>query len=271
MSKNKHIFHGVFKQDNNDIVTSVRRRGYYLLKNFYTKNQINFLNNFLTQAQKYYLKHFKINDLLRINEFGILRSPFSFSKKFLKTSICNKKIFKLVEMFLGQHYVLYSQVGVIDDGKKKLYQTRWHREIQYQHFTSSQLMGLQIIIPLTKFNIKAPGTEILPYSHLFEYPPSNNIIDNDREFTNADIGDIILMNPMTYHRSGFNRGIKRRILTTTFVRPVFNIRFNHMLTIKKNNKYDFDSLNEKEKSILGKRWHELSDAKEWLRERINDL
>ena len=271
MTQKKHIFHGVLKQEQNDILTSVRRRGFYVLKKFYSNSQIRFLVENLYKTQKEYLKDFNIKNLLQINEFGIVRSPFAFSKKFFKTTVSSKPILDLVKIFLGENFVLYSQVGVIDDGKKKLYQTRWHREIQYQHFTSSQLMGLQIIIPLSKYNEKAPGTEFIPYSHLFEFPPSEEIIDIDREFVQFDIGDIVVMNPMTYHRSGFNKGYKRQIITTTFVRPVFNIQFNHILTIENFDKYSLSSLNDKEKSILGKKWHELHDAKEWLKKRINDL
>ena len=265
----KNITHGVTEQENLDWhIENFQRKGFSVVKGVLSQAEVE-------QAKKGIHDIYKIQcdaaggeeNLRKLNEGGIVRSMFAYDEFFIKKIISNEKLEKYVSQLLDGPYMLYSQVGVISEPHNKLYQIRWHREIQYQHITTSRPLAVQTLFVLDHFNAETGGTFLLPGSHLFEKFPSNKFADENQIQPVLEPGDVILMNSMLYHRAGLNTSKNNRLLiTNAFVRPFIATQFNYPAMIK-----DTSNLTEKEKEILGFRWNYGQKMQVWRNERIQNL
>ena len=175
----------------------------------------------------------------------------------------NKTVLQHLDVLLDKHYTLYSQVGVISRPKTELYQTAWHREIQYQHYTSSRPLAIQSLFILDEFNEETGGTFFLPGSHLFEKFPSDNFVLENQIQPKLSEGDVVLLNSMVYHKAGVNTSLNDRLLiTTTYTRPGLSSMFDYKRMIGP------EGLSEKEQELLGYRWNYSQTMVEWRISRI---
>lgn len=194
---------------------------------------------------------------------GIARSLFAYDQIFLKQILMNPILLKYIDLLLDNSFTLFSQVGVFSEPGKELHQTAWHREIQYQHFTASRPMGVQTLFILDPFNEETGGTFFLPGSHLFEEFPSDDYVSENSIQPILGPGDVILSNPMLYHKAGFNRSSNNRLLiTNTFTRPMFTRHFDYTKMI------DPKFLSDKEREVLGFRWNYSETMLQWRQNRI---
>ena len=194
---------------------------------------------------------------------GIARSLFTYDQIFLREVLMQPTLLKYLNILLDNSFTLFSQVGVFSEPNKELHQTAWHREIQYQHFVASRPMGVQTLFKLDPFNVQTGGTFFLPGSHLFEEFPSDDYVEANCIQPILDPGDVILANPMLYHKAGFNRSENNRLLiTNTFTRPMFTSHFDYTKMI------DPADLSDKEREVLGFRWNYYHTMLEWRQSRI---
>ncbi len=265
----KNITHGVAESENCDIhIENFLRKGFSVLKGVLSPSEV-------VEAKKRIHDIYKIQcdaaggeeNLRKLNEGGIVRSLFAYDEFFVKKILSNEITEKYTSQLLDGPYTLYSQVGVISEPHNKLYQIRWHREIQYQHFTSSRPMAVQTLFVLDHFNAETGGTFLLPGSHLFEKFPSPEFAERNQIQPLLEPGDVILMNSMLYHRAGLNTSKNNRLLiTNAFVRPFIASQFNYPTMIE-----DSSNLTAKEKEILGFRWNYCQEMQPWRNERIKNL
>ena len=209
-------------------------------------------------------------NLINISEKGIARSPFSDNKDILTQVLLNKKLLHYVDECLDGPSILYSQVGVISSPNEMLYQRKWHREIQYQHFTSSKPIMVQILVPLCDFTVSNGGTEFLPGTHRIEGCPSREVRKNLMREVNLKMGQAVLMNSMLYHRSGINRSAdSRELITTAYARPFVAPQFDHRILLSDDVK-KIVMEDDKAKQLLGYQWDITSDFNSWRKKRILD-
>jgi ectoine hydroxylase-related dioxygenase (phytanoyl-CoA dioxygenase family) len=271
MIKSQVKTHGVLEQhvlqnQEDAVLESFVRKGFSIIKNVLDIDQVasikkNLYDIYNTQCQEVGGEE----KLIAINEKNVVRSMFTYDNLFLNEVLLNNKLEPYVKVLLDGSYTLYSQVGIISEPQNELYQTRWHREIQYQHFTSSRPIAVQTIFALDSFNSTTGGTFFLPYSHLFDKFPSDAFVLENETQPVLEPGDVVLMNSMLYHRAGFNTSNSDRLLiTNTFTRPIFASQYNYKLMMNLfDNNYP---LNVRE--VLGGRWDYSKSMLEWRLERI---
>jgi len=262
----KNITHGVTEQETLDPhIENFQRKGFSVFKGLISKEKVAETRDRMHAIYKIQCDAVGGEDNLRkLNEAGIIRSMFAYDEFFIKENISNPTLQKYVSELLDGPFTLYSQVGVISEPNNKLYQIRWHREIQYQHFATSRPIAVQTLFILDHFNEKSGGTFLLPGSHLFDKFPSNKFVEENQYQPVLEPGDVILMNSMLYHRAGLNTSDNNRLLiTNTYVRPFIATQFNYPAMIKNS-----DNLTEKEKEILGFRWNYSQEMQPWRNERL---
>lgn len=196
-------------------------------------------------------------DLASIQDSGVARALLLDDDFFLTDIALNDDSFRVVSAVLGKNVVLHSQVATISKPGEQLYQTAWHRELQYQHFVSSRPLALQTIFCIDPFTRTSGATYLIPGSHRFEEFPSASYCAMREEQFLAEPGDVLVMDSMVYHRAGVNIGnFVRRLITNTFTVPVIGQQID--LSSAPAAKRD-PFLN----GLLGGRWNAAESVESW--------
>ena len=180
----------------------------------------------------------------------------------------------IVRDVLGKNIVLLMQNAIINRPEKKQYQVRWHRDMNYQHWTSSRPLAVNFLVCVDRFYKDGGCTWVLPGSHLHEEFPSDEFVIKNEIPLEADAGSVVLMNAMTFHRSGINisASYTRRAINHVVGSPFMGQQIDiPRFLLAHNEDYSSDPfLN----SYLGYQWNPALDAKEWRnkrKKRIEDL
>jgi len=200
-----------------------------------------------------------------INDENVVRCPLAYDDVFVKLAT-HSLVMKICERILGGNFVLLMQNGVINNPDKEHYQTRWHRDLNYQHWISSRPLAISALLCMDAFSHATGGTRVLPGSHLKEKFPTDEYAKKHEEIIEAPAGSILLMDSMLYHCAGRNISDSvRRGLNHVIGVPILSqqISIPHML----QGKYKNDAFLEK---YLGYRWQPKSSVKEWRLERLGD-
>ena len=209
-----------------DVIKEVfHRKGCVVVKNIFSENEINCLQNAYERAKIAHLKFYDKNNInLSMRERGIIRQIYGYEEIFIE-SVTKQGITDIVDSFLEDDWIITQQNGShvdvqehknIDGGGVQV----WHRDFVFRHVTTSKPLLMNILIPLDNFTKENGATNILPYSHLFPEFPSESFLLKNTEYAEANVGDIIVLNGLTYHAAGQNLGDQnRRSFNTVFAIP----------------------------------------------------
>jgi ectoine hydroxylase-related dioxygenase (phytanoyl-CoA dioxygenase family) len=136
-------------------------------------------------------------------ERDILRCPLSYDDSFLRVATL-PSVLEVARRVLGENVVLLQQNGIINQPNLVQYQSRWHRDLPYQHFVSSQKLAVNALLCVDDFTFDTGGTFVLPGSQMFEEFPSARLVSRWERVVEAAAGSVIMMDAMLYHRAGTN-------------------------------------------------------------------
>jgi ectoine hydroxylase-related dioxygenase (phytanoyl-CoA dioxygenase family) len=132
-------------------------------------------------------------------------------------------VLALVEHFLGDYYTLMMQNAIINVPEVGPDQNpaRWHRDLGYQHLTTSRPLGITALYCIDDFREETGGTRALPGSHKFEVFPSEEYVGRHAVSVEARAGSAIILDVMLYHGGGYNRSASvRRGLNNIYTLPL---------------------------------------------------
>lgn len=267
----KVLTHGVVKQDQVEtefeyFLESFYRTGFAIIPSILTEEELDYTRKALTHVYETQKDEIGGDTKLReINDHNIVRALAAYDDFFLFKIAINEKIRPFLDRILGESYVLSSQVGVFNHPQDRLYQLAWHRELQYQHFTSSRPLAIQTLFCIDDFNADTGGTFLLPYSQHFESFPSDRFVREHQIQVNARAGSVVLFNSMVYHRAGHNTSSSiRRLITNLYTAPIIaqQINISNML----NGRFSNDPFLAK---LLGYRWTPSESVKKWREDHIS--
>jgi ectoine hydroxylase-related dioxygenase (phytanoyl-CoA dioxygenase family) len=177
------------------------------------------------------------------------------------------RVLAIVERFLGDYYTLMLQNGIINVPEVGDDQTAgyWHRDLGYQHFSSSRPLGITALYCIDDFNLETGGTHVLPGSHRAETFPSEGFVDSQQARIEAPAGSAIVFDSMLYHRGGHNRSSRvRRGINNIYTLPLIKqqISFPKIL----NGRYSDDAFLSK---LLGYESETDPNVLEFRRRRLN--
>lgn len=263
------LTHGVTERNSADSPEAVAleelaRDGFTIVRGALTSAQAERAANGLDQLYQEQVNEFGADNFERIRDKYIVRSMLAFDAFFLHDIACNPALLTIVKRVLGENLSLSSQVGILSPPDEKLYQLAWHRELQYQHFTSSRPIAIQSLICIDKFTAQSGATFFLPGSHLHEVFPSEAYVRSHEMQIEAEAGDAVLFDCLTYHRAGVNRsGRFRRAINNLYTSPIIQqqINFSRML----NGRYKDDPFLA---GLLGYRWGAADSVIDWRRSHL---
>ena len=229
--------------DNDRYIELLRRNGFVLVESGLSSAEIARARTVVDEIYLSQAKDVGGEELLDlINDKNIARAVCAYDDLMLQIATL-PAIMNLADEYLRQAFVLSSQNGIINPPSDPHYKCTWHRDLNYQHYTSSRPLALSVLLALDPFNANTGGTYVLPGSHLFETFPSDEYVIENQKVITCDEGTLIFFDPMMFHRTGFNysKNTRRGI--------------NHIINAALlNQAYDF-------KRIFKSKGVEISDSK----------
>ena len=248
--------YGIIQQDqpNSDLefnIEKFHRKGYVKISSEYNQNELNKIRGAFNKAKSLYLKKYNLAD----NDLSSIRGLFALDKIFLEIAK-NKFLLKFLKKVFDGKFIVNQQNGLINNPKKIYEQAKWHRDLPYQHFISSKVLAINAIFCIDNFNNQNGATKVLPCSQLFEKFPSKNYTLDNEVTIEANSGDFIILNAMTYHSGGFNSSkYLRRGINTVYSIPYIR----HQIDLDYLQfKY---KLSKKDKEFLGFNYSSIKDIK----------
>ena len=238
------------------------RKGYMILKNVLSSNDITTLKGKLNKIQKQQINEFGLNKIKTINEQGSVRCPLLYDDYFLDL-LTIPQIMEYVKFILGDYYILSLQNSIIIEPSKIHHQSFYHRDIIHQNFTSSKPLGVNVYFCLDDYNEKNGGTTFIPGSHLIESFP----LDYQEKCPKVKAGSVILFNSMIYHKAGYNTSNNYRYgINHMYVLPFIKQQINLPLALNGKHSQNFP-LNK----ILGYLSKEYNDVLDFRQTKYNKL
>ncbi len=159
----------------------------------------------------------------RLHEAGeqqTIRAPLLYDDAFLALA-SNPAVLALALELLGPAFILNQQNGVSNPGDGETYvQGAWHRDLPYQHFTSSRPLAINALFCIEDFTAETGATEVLTASQKAEAFPDEPVAAATGAQVLAPAGSFLVMDAMLYHRGGRNRsGRERRAVNHVYSIP----------------------------------------------------
>lgn len=158
--------------------------------------------------------------LHEINDAFTVRCPLAYDDEFLEVAT-RRPVLEVVEKLLGDYYTLMLQNGILNYPAKGTQQNAgaWHRDLNYQHFTSSRPLSISALFCIDPFSEETGGTQVLPASHKTEKFPSPDFVRSHGATVTAEPGSVLIFDSMLFHRGGLNTS------------PNVRRAINHMYTL----------------------------------------
>jgi ectoine hydroxylase-related dioxygenase (phytanoyl-CoA dioxygenase family) len=242
-----------------------KRQGYTLIESGLSSYEIEKIKKKLAVIHQIQIEEVagKAN-LDLIGDYNLIRSPISYDG-FFKEIALNHELLSFAKHVLGKNISLIFQNGVNNPpaAQETIKESaKWHRDLNHQHWVCSECLAINAMLCLDDFNISSGGTCIIPGSHLFEECPSVEYTSEHNITPHVKSGTFIVMNAMTYHKTGINSSFKeRRGLNHMLARPILAPHLDLSSCITEND-------DEFTKGYLGARWSPAPSVKDWRNQRI---
>jgi ectoine hydroxylase-related dioxygenase (phytanoyl-CoA dioxygenase family) len=201
--------------------------------------------------------------LARCSEIDVARAPLLYDEAFVHVA-ANASLLAVAERMLGPNFVLMQQNGLLTRPAADNYQTRWHRDLAYQHWTSSEPLAINALLALDEFTIRSGATFVLPGSHSRPEFPSDDYVRSHGRALEAPAGTFLVMDAMAFHRAGRNVSDRpRRAVNHLIGRPFMAQQFDFAGSLG-----DRFAGDERLARYLGYRWRPQPDVPTWRKQRM---
>lgn len=243
-------------------IEQLKTLGYAVIDSGLTPLEIVELSNIFDFTYKEYIERFGAETLGDLNEIHVIRAPLLFGNhRFIELAL-NRNLLEVINSLIKGRFILNQQNGIINPPQESYSQSKWHRDLPYQHFTSSRPLALNAVFCLDDFTSDNGATFVLPGSHKIESLPSEGFIKNNSIQIEAKVGSFIVLDSMVFHAGGANRSIAiRRAVNHVYTIPYFKQQIN----LSKN--LTSSLLSENERSVLGFDFTEPASVEDFLQRR----
>lgn len=154
-----------------------------------------------------------------VGDQGTARCCLAYDDAFVPIAI-DPAVLAVCRLLLGDYFVLMQQNAVINAPEQAHSQRAYHRDLPYQHFTSSRPLAISALFCADAFTTENGATIVIPASHKVEAFPSGPLIDEVEQVVEAPAGSYIVFDAMMFHRAGTNRSDRpRRAVNHVYTLP----------------------------------------------------
>ncbi len=208
-------------------IERLRIVGYAAVESGYSADKQQAIAEAFERARKRQLEIYGgVERLKEIDEHNTIRAPLAYEDIFIELA-SNENILTVAEqLFGGSHktgtYVLNQQNGIINPGGAGTYnQAAYHRDLPYQHFTTSRPVAINALYCIDPFTKENGATLVLPATHKESKFPSEAVVKNLAQPVEAPAGTFLVLDCMTYHSGGNNVTDKdRRAVNNVYTLPL---------------------------------------------------
>jgi len=242
-------------------------KGYTLIPSGFSDTCLSDLSQTLDLVYEKQCEELGGEDVLKeINDADQVRCCLSYDSSFMDVAT-NTNLINFCKKVFGDEYLLLMQNGIINKPNQDNFQAKWHRDLNYQHWTASRVIAINALLCIDEFNSENGATYVLPASNHCEKFPTSTYVKNHELQISAKPGDFILLDAMLFHRAGVNISKKsRRAINHVIGRPFLAQQINIPSALNEVGIYKNLSL--ETKKYLGYRWMPASNALEWRSRRI---
>ena len=185
-------------------VERVRVRGYTVVQSGFTVAEVEEFGARLDAVLARQVEEFGADRLQSIGDALTARCPLVYDELFLSLA-AHASVLELARRLLGDYIVLMQQNGVVNAPRQVHTQLAYHRDLPYQHFTSSRPLAVSALFCIDPFRPETGATTVLPGSHRIDTFPSESLAAELETAVAADPGSFIVFDSMVFHRAGVNR------------------------------------------------------------------
>ena len=201
-------------------------KGYCIIPDQISPNTINKCREELDTLSILEQQNFGLDNLMAINDKGVIRSPFLKSK--VIREICfTGVVFDILTEIFHEQYILHVNRAVVNSPEETHPATAWHREPPYMNFTTSMPISLTFIHTIDPSTYSNGGISILHGSHSQEIFPSEEFVKLNAITPEIQEGALLVFNSALFHCGGKNiSGEIRRSLVTIYTSPLLKQQVN---------------------------------------------
>ena len=201
------------------------------------------------------------DQLVKWGDANILRGALTDDQSFLSAAT-DTNLLNLATRYLGSEFVLTMQNGLINKPGHGNEQGKFHRDLNYQHWTSSSPLALNALLCLDDFTLENGATWVTPGTHNFAEFPSKNFLDKYSLQITAKAGTFLVLDGMLFHKAGSNKSShERRALNHVIGLPFMGQVIDLPAAMSKNN-VALPS-DPRLQRYLGAQWGSVGSATEW--------
>ncbi len=203
--------------------------------------------------------------LRAMHDADIARCALAYAPDFLDVAT-TPALMEVATRALGAEFVLLMQNGIINRPERENYQAKWHRDLNYQHWTSSKALAINALFCIDDFTADNGATFVLPGTHHVAAFPTAGFTRRFERQIEAPSGSFLVLDAMLFHRAGVNRTDRvRRAVNHVIGLPFMaqQIDLPSALT-SKGRKSPADPRIAK---YLGYRWSPARDVSDWRHRR----
>lgn len=182
--------------------------------------------------------------------------------------VFNQPLHQLLSRLLGDYFILNQVNGLVNRGNQsKYHQAKYHRDLPYQHFTSSQPLAINALFALDDFTVENGATRVIPASHHREAFPPDEVIRRKQVQVTVKRGTFIVLDCMLYHAGSTNHtNWDRRAINHVFTIPMLRQQFHLPSILGKDANFS-----EEQRKILGFGLEEFRSLEDWFDDRSTRL
>jgi ectoine hydroxylase-related dioxygenase (phytanoyl-CoA dioxygenase family) len=137
-------------------------------------------------------------------------------------------VLEIARRMMDDYIILNQQNGVINPANEAHHQAAYHRDLPFQHFTSSAPIAMNALLCLDPFRQDNGATWVIPASHHWDVCPSIETMQRLGVQITAPAGSYLVMNAMVFHAGGRNtsalpRRAVNHLYSRAFVRQQIDI------------------------------------------------
>ncbi|MEO0370272.1 MAG: phytanoyl-CoA dioxygenase family protein [Pseudomonadota bacterium] len=178
--------------------------------------------------------------------------------------VFNPALHALLDRLLGNYYILNQVNGLINRANNSEYhQSKYHRDLPYQHFTSSRPLAINALFALDDFTLTNGATRVIPASHHREEFPQDQLVEMTEKQVTVKRGTFIVLDCMMYHAGGKNASpADRRAINHVYTIPMFRQQLHIPSALGQD-----VAFSEGQKKILGYGLEEFRSVQDWMQSR----
>jgi ectoine hydroxylase-related dioxygenase (phytanoyl-CoA dioxygenase family) len=198
----------------------IRLAGYVVVPGGFSPGEIADLSQRLDRVMEQQVAEFGADRLTAIGDSLTARCPLVYDEAFVRLA-AHSDVLALARELLGDYIVLMQQNGVINPAGQPHTQLSYHRDLPYQHFTSSRPLAISALFCVDPFRPDTGATTVIPGSHRMEAFPSDQVAASLDTAVTAEPGSFIVFDSMLFHRAGANRSDRpRRAVNQVYSVPI---------------------------------------------------